>query len=1252
MNEIWQSLFRLDYMPHGYCYLWKPEILWLNVVSDIFIAFAYFTIPFALYYFVKKRSDIEFKGIFILFSLFIAACGITHLLSVYVIWTGAYGIHGMTKFATAIISTITAYRLFVSIPLALQIPTNKQVRAALEEANEEKIERLRLEHQREQDEILRESTDSAHVGILVVNQHGAIVVANKATCQIFNYQHAELEGKHINVLIAKNLHVMHNELIRNFMSQSEVEYTMAPERLVHGVDKYGRKIPLEVKLTHRTYQGNSVVFASLQDITERLKTEKAKQKSELVTQTIIQSLPMGLHMFELIDGDLILVNANPASRGLLNTSVKDIGKSIDAVFPAPATPQDKQAYLAIAEHGTQILNHRVSHKGRNGQHDIMINAFQSHNGRVIILFQDVTEQQRAERALRKQDIMVRRAINASIAGVFIYNTVQRRNRYINDRYFDITGYSLNDLSRIAQQGLISLIHPEDRYSVLRALRKLLKTKRGEQIITLQFRLKHTQQEWVWLMTQIVVFERDALGNVLEFMGSFFDISPLKNLQHNLLELKEKAEAANAAKSDFLANMSHEIRTPMNASLALTEMVLSMDLGAKQRDYLEKVYASSRLLLQLLNDILDYSKLEAGKLNIVAEPFDLYATVSTSMRLFSVTANQKLLNFSCHITSSVPRYLIGDNIRLGQILNNLLGNAIKFTQYGHVRVNVSALSHANQNCVLLFEVIDSGIGIAANKLDELFNSFTQADSSIARQYGGSGLGLTICKQLTELMDGEISAKSTDNTGSVFAVQLPFAVNDHALATVTLPTKLDVVELVSKDDYTKRSLTDYFYSVKTRVVLTEQIKPHSYEQNLVMLVDSSSLTDAEKVSIVDDLANSMHSIHWRGLIIIASENDQLLSAHVPKLPCPVTTLVKPFVPSDIELALMQVCDPHAINKGKSEHIIPAFEHCRVLVVEDNLTNQFVAQELLTKVGINVVIANNGEEAVRIFENDQFDAIFMDLQMPVMDGYQASRHIRNNPKGTDIPLIAMSAAVMQDDISRVKEAGMDAHIAKPVEQQVLYSMLTDILAHKLVAQQADSSPSYPVIEQGDSGIPPLWRSVLHGFSLDQSLARIGFNKTTYIKLIRSFHHEYQCYNTQSFPSDTATLSRVIHSLKGLSATIGATHLNALTEHADDVLKEGGSPDNIAEILSELRVVLGKLRLLFEQLQEDIPNITASNNSGTLDSILEALENRRFLNDEELAAAQQTLGQYLDAEKVQQCITAMRQFKYELALTILTSK
>uniref|UniRef100_UPI0040564EBA cache domain-containing protein n=1 Tax=Candidatus Electrothrix sp. TaxID=2170559 RepID=UPI0040564EBA len=530
---------------------------------------------------------------------------------------------------------------------------------------------------------------------------------------------------------------------------------------------------------------------------------------------------------------------------------------------------------------------------------------------------------------------------------------------------------------------------------------------------------------------------------------------LEKSNRELTKAMDKAHAATVAKSEFLANMSHEIRTPMNGIINLSELALETELTDKQADYMKKILVSSKGLLEIINDILDFSKIEAGMLTIEKVFFDLPDLFDKLMLMFTEQSQQKNLQLTLDLPPDLPVNVIGDPVRLYQVLSNLIGNAIKFTEHGAVVIQAKVTQRKIERAVIQFTVSDTGIGIAEDKISLLFESFTQADNSTARKYGGTGLGLTICKRLVSLMGGKLSVESEVGKGSSFSFSLSLALNG------------------------------------------------------------------------------------------------LEQAH-----------------------------DHASGTCETSAAMAAIRSARILLVEDNIINQQVAQEILAKAHLHVETVNNGKEAVEAVKAKDFDAVLMDIQMPVMDGYEATKIIRQDLGKTDLPILAMTAHAVSEERDKCFEIGMNDHIAKPVSRHNLFLALNNWIEEK-PHQATGTLQVSPVQPEREPATPytagPLQQlfadvengEAPKGIDFNEALQRVEGNERLYLKLLKSFCRE-QKESPEKITAllkqdDRKALKHLAHSLKGVTANIGMVYLQKLSSRAEQ--KAGhGTTEEIATIFQEL--------------------------------------------------------------------------------------
>jgi len=846
---------------------------------------------------------------------------------------------------------------------------------------------------------------------------------------------------------------------------------------------------------------------------------------------------------------------------------------------------------------------------------------------------DITEQRNAEETLKENERNLRTIFQNSPLGMIHFND-EGTIINCNDKFADLMGAS--------RDKLVGFNTPKQATNreVAQACSRALSGK------TAEFEGDYTSTTGNKTTPLRIVFNPTEPGSSpTEVIATLEDIAVRKQMEAELIQAKQAADNANQAKGDFLANMSHEIRTPMNAVIGMAHLALKTELTSKQRDYLNKIQSSGKSLLAIINDILDFSKIEAGKLDMEAVEFNLDDVLDNLANLVTVKAREKEnLEVLFAAAPEVPRYLVGDPLRLGQVLINLTNNAVKFTEYGEIVVSIEKVSSREDRVTLKFSVSDSGIGLTEDQMGNLFQSFSQADTSTTRKYGGTGLGLAISKKLIGMMDGEIWVESEYGHGTSFFFTATFGLGKEKLKKrFTVSTDLQNMRVLVVDD-----------NATSREILKEMLESFSFEVDLAASGEEG-ITEIENADRQRPF--ELVVMDWKMPGIDGIEASIRIKKHpkLDKIPAIILVtaygreeimhqsekagihgfLIKPVNASVLFDAIMQAFGrevPEASRLARQRQQGDAGQEirgARILLVEDNEINQQVAREILEGAGLVVAIANNGRKAVDAVKKNRYDVVLMDVQMPVMDGYTATREIRKwesgsgksesgsrkaeeeelkaqsskqeegklkaesskpeekelkaeslklkaensgqrtedreipkrieNGKNSDLksairnpqsainnlPIIAMTAHAMVGDEEKSLKAGMNGHVAKPIEPEVLFATL-----RKWITPVAgrDAGQALDILSENAATPPPQPEDLpqtLPGFDIDAGLARLMGNKRLYRKLLVDFGSKYTGVAAEIRQAlderDFQQAHRLVHNLKGLAGNLAATDLQA---------------------------------------------------------------------------------------------------------------
>ncbi len=1006
--------------------------------------------------------------------------------------------------------------------------------------------------------------------IVVASPQGEIRFGNSALTRKLGYQFEELQALHV---LDLNPADRRQEAETIFGAMFRGERTNCPLPIV---TKTGMQIPADTRVWFGSWSGETCIFGVSKDLSSE---QDAQQRFERLfrnnpTLMALSSIP-----------DQRIADVNQAFLTTLGYELEEVLGKTSLDIGLFVNPAEQNSVIAQLQFTNRINDLELQFRRKDGQ--ILTGLFSGETitsqGKEYFLtvMIDITERKRVEAELAKERRRLADIIEGTYVGTWEWN-VQTGETVFNERWADILGYTLAEISPTSIDTWVKYTHNDD----VQLSGELLQMHfRGEtDYYECEARMLHKNGTWVWVLDRGKVSAWTKDGKPAWMSGTHQDITKRKRIEAELREtnkqleesirraktLAVKAEMANIAKSEFLANMSHEIRTPMNGVIGMTGLLLDTNLDPEQRQYAEVVRSSGENLLSLINDILDFSKIEAGKLDLEMLDFDLFTLLDDFASTMAIRAHQKGIELICAVDPGVPARLNGDPGRLRQILTNLVGNAIKFTEDGEIVIQVVPMYERNNRIELKFSVRDTGIGIPETKLDLLFQKFSQVDASTTRQFGGTGLGLAISKQLAELMGGSIGVKSQLGLGSEFwfTIQLKISNEIRKVEMQPLSSLKDVRILVVDDNATSReilklrlsswgmrpaeaetgeaALSALAAAVKAnspfKIAILDYQMPNMDGAQLGQIIKNDSQLAETRLILLSSLgergdARRFEKIGFTGYLSKPLRYQDLLSV----LSITLTPSEQPQ-PGPEKQTGNPSGSPSILTRHSAREIKQIALHSdkRLLLAEDNITNQQVALGILKKLGYKADAVANGAEAIKALENIHYDLILMDVQMPEMDGLEAAQHIRSNKtrgRNHQIPIIAMTAHALQGDRERCLAAGMDDYVTKPVEPMALAAALERWLPTTIENDPADPD------ELEQPGEMNSQKPLAIIFNRDDLMRRLINDSELALLVVTGFVNDIpqQIKSLKTYLSDgkTRDAERQAHTIKGASANISGEAL-----------------------------------------------------------------------------------------------------------------
>ncbi|WP_198304782.1 response regulator [Arcobacter vandammei] len=1017
--------------------------------------------------------------------------------------------------------------------------------------------------------------------LLVDAKTGNIIDANISACKFYGYtldEFKKLNISNINVLSKKDI----QDKIEEATKLNNNTFIF-PHRLKSGEIK-----TIESNTSPIETEKGKILFSIIKDISKQIELEKEIQEEKERYKNLTNYSSDAIFILNIEDGKLVEFNKRARDfLGYDNNEMKDL-----SIFDWDTSINSFEEYQDVVSKINQapIYIERV-HKRKDGsEYQAGITSVKIKLGEKEYFYasiRDITEQKKIEAKILDTTLKLELATTASKQGIWRLNFATN-SLELDDNMYKI--YGITPQKDINNYELWSNAVLEEDLPIVEEKINIAKDTNGT--FDTIFRIKRSDNNEIRYIKVSAICQFDENGDKIAMVGSSIDITELEIA-------KIKALKANEAKSKFLANMSHEIRTPLNGTIGLINLVLDTPLNPLQNDYLNKAIQASNSLLNIINDILDYSKIEIGKLDILKEPFYLNQLLENISNIFGYKIYEKGLEFSFTVDPKINNSLIGDSLRLTQILNNFIGNAIKFTQKGNVHVDIN-LIRKNENKLLLdFSVKDTGIGIALENQNKLFKAFNQEDSSTTKKFGGTGLGLVIAKQLVELMGGEVYFNSIKDKGSTFGFKIELEyIKDTMFIKENLKTYINSNFLIIDDseidrDYLKKVLSSWKIDSLSASNGLEAYEIITREKIDYIIVDwhMPELNGLELLKKLQD-----NNINIPNILMITAHNKQELLNEAQNSNIYIEKVIeKPFTPSTLYNTIF---DKKIENKRAESEKMKLTSLKKALVVEDNEINQLVTSKMLESIGFDIDIANDGLEAVNMVNKSNYDIVFMDLQMPKMDGFEATKKIREFNKNT--PIVALSAAVMDEDKELTSLAGMNNHLAKPLIRSKLESILKQYFEMELIDNKLNKSSTI----------------FIKGINISSVIENYNTDINDIYRMYEKFYKEYKDIDKDlaSLKNSEKEYFEYLHKLKGVS---GNLHIQEVFETSKKIYdnKELSFSNHLIEITKNIcENIENSILPILKSSQKDIKTLDLKELKNGIEKLIVDLKDYEYISSEKI--------------------------------------